>query len=179
MRADAVPVPEGLLISVANAPVLRGGALYRLPRFGRLALGVAAVALGIAAGALAAAPAVLASERSAVQAALARAHAQLAAARAYLLAAIDVAGEQAEGAAQVTDGARAELRMASSQAARTSAEVVDALYGLGGGAAIYAASPLQRRFRDIHVLTQHMMVAPGSWQPAGRVLLGLEGDAGL
>ena len=38
------------------------------------------------------------------------------------------------------------------------------------------SSPLQRRFRDVHVATQHIMVAPASWELAGRLLLGLPTD---
>ena len=44
----------------------------------------------------------------------------------------------------------------------------------GGGSAIYESSPLQRRCRDVHVATQHMIVGPATWELAGRVLLGLE-----
>jgi hypothetical protein len=38
---------------------------------------------------------------------------------------------------------------------------------------------LQRRFRDAHVATQHMMVAPPTYELAGRVLLGLPTDETL
>jgi hypothetical protein len=30
--------------------------------------------------------------------------------------------------------------------------------------------------RDVHVVTQHMMVAPATWELIGRLLLGLESD---
>ncbi len=55
--------------------------------------------------------------------------------------------------------------------------VVDVAYGLGGGSAIYETSPLQRRFRDVHAATQHMLVGPSTWELGGRSLLGLEFDA--
>ncbi len=35
---------------------------------------------------------------------------------------------------------------------------------------------LQRHLRDIHVATQHIMVAPPTYELAGRVFLGLETD---
>jgi indole-3-acetate monooxygenase len=35
---------------------------------------------------------------------------------------------------------------------------------------------LQRRFRDVHTATQYMMVAPATFEPGGRVLLGIEAD---
>ena len=54
----------------------------------------------------------------------------------------------------------------------TAAGVVDEMYSLGGGSSVYETSPLQRRHRDIHVATQHMLVNPSTWEFAGRVLLG-------
>jgi alkylation response protein AidB-like acyl-CoA dehydrogenase len=59
---------------------------------------------------------------------------------------------------------------------RAAADAVDAAYHLGGGSAIYETSSLQRRFRDVHAATQHMVVGPTTWELAGRVLLGLEVD---
>jgi hypothetical protein len=50
------------------------------------------------------------------------------------------------------------------------------MYEAGGGTSIYDSCPLQRRFRDAHVATQHMMVAPTSWELTGRLLLGLPTD---
>jgi len=42
---------------------------------------------------------------------------------------------------------------------------------------IYETSALQRRFRDVHAATQHMLVGPATWELSGRSLLGLEFDA--
>jgi hypothetical protein len=50
------------------------------------------------------------------------------------------------------------------------------MYEAGGGTSIYATSPLQRHFRDVHVLTQHMMVAPPVYELTGRLFLGLDTD---
>jgi hypothetical protein len=44
---------------------------------------------------------------------------------------------------------------------------------------VYAESPLQRTFRDVHVVTQHMMVAQPTWELVGRLLLGLETDTSM
>ena len=43
-----------------------------------------------------------------------------------------------------------------------------------GGTAVYRASPLQRCLRDIHVATQHAMVAPPTLETIGGVMLGLD-----
>ena len=50
-----------------------------------------------------------------------------------------------------------------------SAEVARSMYDLGGGAAIYEHSPLQRRFRDAHAATAHFQVNPASWELTGRL----------
>jgi len=54
--------------------------------------------------------------------------------------------------------------------------VVDAAYTAGGGSAVYASSPLQRRLRDIHTLTQHFALKPDTLTLAGAVLLGQDVD---
>ena len=54
---------------------------------------------------------------------------------------------------------RAELRLAYTHATRSAARVVDRMYEAAGGTAVYRTSPLQRCLRDIHVATQHAMVA--------------------
>ena len=74
---------------------------------------------------------------------------------------------------------RALLRLAATQATRASARAVDLMYHAGGGSSIYAQSPLQRHFRDIHVATQHVMVAEATYALVGRALLGLSGDAAM
>ena len=57
---------------------------------------------------------------------------------------------------------RVGLRLAATHATTTARDVVDVAWNLGGGSSIYASSPLERRFRDVHVATQHMLVAPAS-----------------
>ena len=76
----------------------------------------------------------------------------------------------------VTDEQRRSLRLAATHATTAAAEATSACYTAGGGAAIYEDSPLQRVFRDVHVATQHAMVAPRTLEPLGRLLLGLETD---
>ena len=74
-------------------------------------------------------------------------------------------------------GVRADLRLAATHAIGAARDVTVAMYELGGGSAIYDTHPLQRQLRDVHVATQHMLVAPSTWELAGRQLLGQPLDA--
>lgn len=183
-------VPAGRSVSlVADAP-REAGALYKFPAFGLLALGVAAAALGNARGALDAFAALASvkknqgsarvlAERTTVQAAFAEAEAAWRAARAYLFAEIDRVWAVAQGGGAIPDTDRAALRLACTHMTRTGAEVCRTLYDLGGGAALFEASDLQRRFRDAHAITQHIVTAPATYELTGRVLLGLPTDTAM
>ena len=54
--------------------------------------------------------------------------------------------------------------------------MVDTSYTAGGGSALYTSSPLQRRLRDIHALTQHFGVKLDTFTKAGAVLAGQDVD---
>lgn len=184
---DDLLVPAEHSVSVFSEQPRERGPLYAFPLFGLLALAIAGVALGIARGALddlgglAAGKTPTGSrralgERATVQAETAQAEAALRAARALLYEAIDQAWSAAVANGQVSVQDRASLRLAATHATSASAAVVATAYRLGGGSAIYDSSPLQRRFRDAHVATQHMLVGPATWELTGRLLLGLETD---
>jgi alkylation response protein AidB-like acyl-CoA dehydrogenase len=187
MTVEDELVPADLAVAPASEPPRHDGALYAFPLFGLLALGIAAVALGIGRGALAdivdlataktpSASSRTLAERPNIQFAVARAEARLRAARALLLDEAEAAFAEALESGPISIERRAGLRLAATHATRTAAGVVDVAYDAGGGTSIYATSPLQRRFRDVHVATQHMMVSPASFELAGRLLLGLPTD---
>jgi len=172
-----------LMVDRPRAP----GALYRFPAFGLLALGIAAVALGIAKGAcqefrdLAVAKTPtgskrLLSERATVQAEVATAIAEVESARCYLGEAARRCQHEAESG-EISLAARGRLRLAATHATRQAARAVDRMYDAGGGTSVYRKCSLQRRFRDVHVTTQHLMVAPATYEVVGRLMLGLETDA--
>jgi alkylation response protein AidB-like acyl-CoA dehydrogenase len=58
----------------------------------------------------------------------------------------------------------------------TATRVVDACYQAGGGSALYEKSPLQRRLRDIHTLTQHASVQENIFMTLGAQKLGRAGS---
>lgn len=163
------------------------GALYAFPVFGLLALGIAAVALGIGRRAIDELVAIAGTktptggqrpiaQRAALQADLARAEATLRSGRSFLLDTIGSVEQVVTERGQVDLENRALLRLAATHATRNAADVVTSMYQAGGGTSIYDSSPLQRQLRDIHVVTQHLLVGPATLELAGRVLLGITTD---
>jgi alkylation response protein AidB-like acyl-CoA dehydrogenase len=181
-------VPSSRAASLFTDTPTATGPLFAFPLFGLLALCIGGVALGLGRGALddlaelAAAKRPLGStrtlaERAVAQAETAQAEAALRSARAFLYEAIGEAWEAAVAGGQISIAHRTSLRLAATHATTTGAAVCDTAYRLGGGSAIYESSPLQRRFRDAHTATQHLLVAPATWELTGRLLLGQETDA--
>ena len=181
---------SGIEVPKDRAVVLGGRAridapLYRFPTLGLLAIGVASVALGIArravdelvdlaGGKVPTGGRKRLAERATVQADVGRADAALKSAQAYIHAAIDSAWQVAESGQRLGVAHKTELRAAAVHATWSAVDAVDRAYHAGGGSAIYAHSPLQRCFRDVHVATQHIMVAQPIYELTGKVRLGLE-----
>ena len=183
-------VPKGRSVSLISGAPLQAGPLYKFPPFGLLALGVSAVALGNARGALNAfrdlavakksqGSSKTLSERQTIQVAFADAEVKWRAARGHLYEQIERAWDGANASSEIPMQVRADLRLACTHVTRTGAEICRTLYDLGGGAALFEASPLQRHFRDAHAATQHIVTAPSTLELTGRVLLGLPTDGSM
>ena len=182
--ADAF-IPAGRWVDIGGPPVV-DRQLYRFPFFGALAIGVAAVTLGLARRAYDELIALAATkkpaqssrtlaDRAVIQAQVAEAEAARRSAR---LLVDDAVGRAWTAAASgdITGEQRRLLRLAATNAALQAAHAVDLCYHAGGGTAVYEDSPLQRVFRDVHVATQHAMVAPRVYEVVGRAALGLPTD---
>lgn len=190
IAVENVRVPKGRSVSlVADKPLIEG-ALFKFPAFGLLSLGVAATAMGNTKGALQAFADLAGakknqgsrktlSERATIQSEMARMTAQFRAARAYLHDEIEQTWEIAQDSDDIPVERRAALRMACTHMVRTGADICRTCYDLGGGAALFEASDLQRRFRDSHAMTQHIVTAPATWELTGRLLFGLPTDASM
>jgi alkylation response protein AidB-like acyl-CoA dehydrogenase len=187
IAVDGLEVPAARAASLITDSPREPGPLYAFPPFGLLAASIAAVALGTARGALdelgelagTKTPTLSTrklAERSATQSGVARAEGAVRAARAFLYEATAECWGAAQTGGLISVEQRARLRLASTHAVEAAASAVDETYRLGGGSAIYETSPLQRRFRDIHAATQHMLVGPATWELTGRSLLGLDFD---
>lgn len=184
---EGLRVPKARSVSLTHDPPQEKGPLFAFPAFGLLAMGIASVALGNATSALSefrdlamkkkpAASTRTLAERAHTQMVFANAHAAHAGARAYFRETIADAWAEAQAGGAITLERRGALRLAATNATRVSADVCRDLYDLAGGAAVYSSNVLQRRFRDGHVMIQHMMVAPPTLEVTGRILLGLPTD---
>ena len=188
MEVRDIFVPRDRVIDLIGGVPRAQGTLYRFPVFGLLALGIAAVMLGNARGAvrdlctLAGAKKSPGAQRAmadrgAVQSAVAMAEAQLRSARAFVYETVDEAWASAVRGDAIPLRERSALRLAATHATRISADVARAMYDLGGGSSVFETSALQRRFRDAHVGTQHLMVQAQTYELVGRVLLDRSVDA--
>ncbi|MGI8662053.1 MAG: acyl-CoA dehydrogenase family protein [Acidimicrobiales bacterium] len=185
-QARGAFVPEGRWAVAGGSPVV-DGALYRFSFFGALALGVAAVAVGLARRSIVELVALATvkrpqgssrplAERAPVQADVATAEAQLRSARALVDDAVGRAWATVVAGDPNSVDERRDVRLAATAAVAAAARTVDLMYTAGGGASIFDQSALQRVFRDVHVATQHAIVAPRTMELLGRIRLGLETD---
>jgi alkylation response protein AidB-like acyl-CoA dehydrogenase len=161
--------------------------VVRIPPPALYALAIASVAIGTAQGALdeilamatdkvpLLAPAPLAANPH-FQFELAGADAELRAARALLCEDARDAWASARAAQEFTPEQRARIRASAVFAVARAVAVVETAYHAGGGSALYADSPLQRRLRDVHAITQHFLVKPDTLTTAGAVLAGQDAD---
>ncbi len=163
--------------------------LYRFPFFGALAAGVASVGLGLANRALDEIKQLgpnkaprwsvkKLAERPSIQGQVAEAEARYMAARAFLRQSVQQLWAQAEQGKVDVNGRR-QLRMAASYATMEAAKVVDTAYHIGGGSSIWESVPLQRLFRDVHVVTQHGIISLQTMEMVGKMGFGLPVPEGM
>ena len=159
------------------------GPLYAFPQQGLYAVGVAAVALGIARAMLDAFVELAATktprglsrlaENAGAQSGAARCEARIGAARAYLLETLADVYARAPDMGAIDIPERARVRLAATNAIHGAIESADWLYKNAGVDAIFPGSPYERRFRDIHTLSQQIQSRDAHFQQVGQVLLGV------
>jgi alkylation response protein AidB-like acyl-CoA dehydrogenase len=169
-------------------PTLRRdrGPLYAFTTQGLYAIGVAGVALGIAramheaflALAVEKAPRnmVRLADNPVVHGAVARHEAALGSARAYLVDILKDCWAGADDVAPLGSAERARVRLGCSQAILASLEVADAVYKAAGTSAIFLGTPFERRFRDIHTLSQQIQSREAHFEAVGKVMLNGDPD---
>ena len=174
-------VPKGRQV-LLGTPTSNSAPLYKFPTLGLLALGVCSVSLGIGYRALEAFKELATTKiptgntstlRSNYHAkmALAKATADLESADIYVRKTVETCFAIAETDKKLTSAERNRLRLAAANATLKSSQAVDALYEAGGGSSIYDENALQRCFRDVHVTTQHIMVAKPIFEMVGKAIM--------
>ncbi|MBV8413003.1 MAG: acyl-CoA dehydrogenase family protein [Alphaproteobacteria bacterium] len=164
-------------------PTLRRdrGPLYAFTTQGLYAVGVSGVALGIARAlldafielALEKAPRNLGrlADSPVVQSDLARREADLGAARAYLVEILKEIWEQADDIEPIGSAERARLRLGCTQAIHVAEKTANWVYKAAGTSAIFIGTPFERRFRDMHTLSQQIQAREAHFETVGRVML--------
>ena len=165
-------------------PTLRRepGPLYAFPQQTLYSVGIASVALGIARGMLDAFVELASrktprgsgrlADNAVIQAEVARAEARLGAARCYLIDTVSEIYRRAGPAAPIDVTDRARARLAGSHEITSAVAVADYTYKAAGVDAIFPGSAFERRFRDIHTLTQQIQSRDAHYETVGQVLLG-------
>jgi alkylation response protein AidB-like acyl-CoA dehydrogenase len=186
---DKVMVPEAWTFVRGGPPTL-DERLYHYPSMAFAAQVLAVVGLGVAREALDEISAMaterpsitgapVLAERAYLQIEIAKAEAALRGARAFFYETTDDAWATVKAGDSASKRQTALLRLAASNAARVAADVARMAYTLSGVTGIYADHPLARHATDAMVVVQHAFLAEGTWQSAGRALLGLDCPPGF
>ena len=163
------------------------GPLYRMGNGTCYQVGFAGVACGIARGALdcfldlaknkvprgGKSPI---KDNAVVQSDLAQAEVNLRAARGFVLQSMAEIWKHLCAGSMITVAQRITVRMAATNAIHKAREAVDFAYNAAGATAIFDNHPLERRFRDIHPVTQQLQGRLSHFETVGAWMLGAEAD---
>jgi alkylation response protein AidB-like acyl-CoA dehydrogenase len=160
------------------------GPLYAFSVFQLFGASFAAVALGIARSTLDAFVELAGSktptggkallrDNAVIQSQVGVAQSQLAAARVFLLDAMKDMWDAACRTGAMSIDERVRLRMASANASLIARQVVDTAYHAAGATAIFQSNPFERRFRDIHTVSQQVQSHFSVFEIIGQHFLGL------
>ena len=162
------------------------GPLYAFTMQGLYACGVAAVALGIARAMLDAfielaatkTPRYLArlADNPSVQSDVARREADIGSARAWLAEVLRDVHGRADAVEPIGTTDRARVRLACTQAIHQAEKTADWVYKAAGTSAIFLGTPFERRFRDIHTLSQQIQAREAHFETVGRILFNGDPD---
>ena len=164
-----------------------GGPLYRMSAMTCYEVGFAGVALGIARASLDSFVDVAKNkiprgkksplrDNAVVQTNLAQAEVGIRSARAYLLQSMADVWKRISGGARLSVDDRILIRMTSTNAIHRAREAVDFTYNAAGATAIFENHPLERRFRDIHTVTQQLQGRLSHFETVGAWMMGANAD---
>jgi alkylation response protein AidB-like acyl-CoA dehydrogenase len=161
------------------------GPLYKFSIFNMFGIGFCAVALGIARTVFndfiavakskkAHSSGKLLAENNFVQTQVGLAEAKLGAARAYVLDGYAQLYEQALRGEKVSAAQRLASRGMTCFAIQQAREVADFAYHAAGAGSIFDKHPFERRFRDLHTVTQQSQAHMENFEALGQSLMGIE-----
>jgi alkylation response protein AidB-like acyl-CoA dehydrogenase len=163
------------------------GPLYRMSAMTCYEVGFAGVALGIARAALDSFVDTARTkiprggtspirDSTVVQTNLAQADVAIRAARAWLLQSVAAIWKEISDGADLSLEHRIVIRGASTHAIHKAREAVDFAYNAAGATAIFESHPLERRFRDIHTVTQQLQGRLSHFETVGAFMMGADTD---
>ena len=186
-RVTDLFVPEAYS-GTREDPSLRreAGPLYAFTMQGLYAVGVAGVAFGIARAMLDSLISLAAekiprglqrlADSPAVQDGVARREASLGSARVWLVDILKDVSATADEVAPIDLNARVRVRLGCAHAIHTAAEVVDYVYKAAGTSAIFLGTPFERRFRDMHTVSQQIQARESHFEAVGRAMFNGDPD---
>ncbi len=157
--------------------------LYQFPALSLYAIGFSGTALGIArtmldtfkelaGGKTPRLARQMLRDNGVIQADTARAEARLGAARAFMVREVADIWSAVVARGRLTVAERMRIRLASTYAIHEAKAAADTAYDLAGATAIFASSRFERRFRDIHTVTQQLQGRKTHFETVGAFLLG-------
>jgi indole-3-acetate monooxygenase len=179
---DNLFIPDKLAALRDEPAGLReAGPLYRILTYTMFGLGFAAISLGVARATLDAAIDLARGkasfgikpmrENNAVLGAIGRTEGDLRAARAYLYGTAGAMWRDLTQTGELSNDHRTALRLASTWTIHQAASVVDAAYRMAGATAVFSANPFERRFRDMHAISQQIQARESHFEDVGKALL--------
>ncbi|MCZ6874289.1 MAG: acyl-CoA dehydrogenase family protein [bacterium] len=115
-------------------------------------------------------------ERPVAQMALGKAEGVLCSARSFFYETVAEAWERTASGQASTKEEKAKLMLAAVHLMQSSVDAVDHVSVAAGTSGIYARSPIERAFRDIHTVRHHGWVSESRYGTYSQVVLGLEPD---
>lgn len=115
-------------------------------------------------------------DNAVVQSNLAQSEVNLRSARAFILQSMATTWQDLQAGKTITLAQRMEIRMGSTNAIHKAREAVDFAYNAAGATAIFENHPLERRFRDMHTVTQQLQGQIRHFETVGAWMMGAETD---
>jgi alkylation response protein AidB-like acyl-CoA dehydrogenase len=180
---DNLFIPDKFAVLRDDPSELREkGPLYGITTYSMFGLGFGAIALGVARATLDAAIDLARGksslglkamrENNAVQGLIGRTEGNWRAARAYLYGTAAAAWADLNHSGKLSEEHRVALRLASTWTIHQAAAVVDAAYRMAGATAVFKSNKFERRFRDMHAISQQIQARDTHYEDVGKAMLG-------